>query len=278
MVAENPDALKTSLHPRTMTYSQYDGLPGVRSSSLQHMLRSPAHYRYHLDNRTVDTEAFLLGRAVHAAVLEPREYLDQFVVCPEGDRRTTSWKKRHKAFQENAKTRTVLSARQAKLVNGMAKAITTDRVVRPWLQLAGKPEVVFQWQRHDIRCKARLDWICGARDNGVLIELKTDADANPANFARKAYNLGYHRQVGFYLWALEAAGWSLETTIALVVVVEKCPPHNVVVYQPTPEWIGWGQAEMDHALQRLKLCEESGNWPGYATSPVELEIPVWASR
>src|SRR3972149_4498010 len=59
---------------------------------LEELRRSPAHLRSHLTEPQVATLAMRIGRAAHAAILEPEDFVKRFRRGPEGDRRTTKVK------------------------------------------------------------------------------------------------------------------------------------------------------------------------------------------
>ena len=47
-----------------MTEQEYRRAEGVNKSSLWNLMRSPAHYKYYLENQREDTQAYKFGRAV----------------------------------------------------------------------------------------------------------------------------------------------------------------------------------------------------------------------
>ena len=51
------------------TFDDYLAMPGEHFSSIKEMHRSPAHYRSRV--RPEDSDALRLGRALHAAILDP---------------------------------------------------------------------------------------------------------------------------------------------------------------------------------------------------------------
>ena len=97
-----------------MTEAEYRAAPGVNKSTLWNLRRSPAHYKYFLDNPREDTAAYKFGRAVHAAILTPAAYKRDFVVLPESiDRRTKAGKEEYQAFIEASAGKEILSAEDA---------------------------------------------------------------------------------------------------------------------------------------------------------------------
>src|SRR5690349_7675909 len=81
----------------------YHDHPAVGSSHLKSIARSPAHYWSEwLDPSRpprTDTPAKWLGKAVHAAILEPERFKSDYVVGPRFDRRTKAGKEAAAAFE-----------------------------------------------------------------------------------------------------------------------------------------------------------------------------------
>ena len=93
-----------------MTEQEYRSAPGVNKSTLWNLRKSPAHYKFYLDNPPEDTTAMRIGRAVHAAILTPTAYKRDFVTLPAGiDRRTKAGKEEYAAFIEASAGKEILT-------------------------------------------------------------------------------------------------------------------------------------------------------------------------
>jgi len=66
----------------------------------------------------------------------------------------------------------------------------------------------------------------------------------------------------------------------LFVAVEKDAPHAVAVYRADPDVIEIGRKKYRAALQLLKWCQATGNWPAYQPGgEIELiSLPRWAAN
>ncbi|MDD5297379.1 MAG: PD-(D/E)XK nuclease-like domain-containing protein [Rhodocyclaceae bacterium] len=64
---------------------QYHGDMAVGHSGLVRIMRSPAHFQEYVSNPPVPTPAMAFGTAVHAAILEPKEFGDQYAVVDEAE-------------------------------------------------------------------------------------------------------------------------------------------------------------------------------------------------
>ena len=261
----------------TMTYPEYTALPGLRFSDLARMAISPLHYQHRADGDAADdTPAMALGRAIHAAVLEPDTYAATYCRRPEewADWRT----KASQAWRAAAVAagRVVLGADDWTRVERIARAVHEDRLACRYLR-DGEAEVVLTWQREDgRRCKARLDWLGRTSDHTlVVLDIKTTRLQSLAQFGGAAARYHYHAQLAWYLDAVSAAqGADAE---ARLVTVSTLAPYDVVVYRLPEPVLEHGRECIAEWLATLAECEASDTWPGIAMGAErELRLPTWA--
>ena len=83
------------------TMQEYLRHPAVSASRIKEVLRSPAHYQASLaaEPDSNETPAKRMGTLIHSAVLEPRRFLDNFMIAPDVDRRTKDGKAQWEEFQ-----------------------------------------------------------------------------------------------------------------------------------------------------------------------------------
>jgi len=262
----------------TMTYAEYAALPGLRFSDLCRIGTSPLHYQHRADADTrTDTPAMAMGRAIHAAVLEPDEYASQYT------RRPGEWSDwRTKAAQawrseQEAAGVTVLGADDWRRVERIARAVHADPHACRYLK-AGDAEHVIEWQRDDGRhCKARLDWLGTAADGAaVVVDLKTTRLQSLAQFGAAAARYYYHAQLAWYLDGIAGNGADATAT-ARIITVSTLAPYDVVVYRLTAEVLEHGRGLIAEWLAVLDECERTDIWPGIADGAErELRLPSWA--
>lgn len=256
--------------------ADYDAIERVNWSRLRHMKRSPAHYRAALLQKTEDTDAMRLGRATHAAALEPEKFRRQWAVWDGGARRGKAWE----AFEAKsaADGLEVLTADQFETCQAIAQAALSDEYSAPYLR-GGAAEVTLLWDYTDetgarIPCKARPDF--AARDVAALVDLKTTRDASPEEFSKACWRLDYATQAAWYVDGYEAV--TGEQVPFVIVAVESCAPHIVQVYRLPERLLSLGRAQYRAHLAQLEACRRTGRWPGYAEGPMDLELPRWAAR
>lgn len=259
-----------------LSRKEYVDLVAVNWSSLRHMAKSPAHYRYAISNVSPDSPARKRGRAVHIATLEPERFA---IDCArwDGERRAgAAWK----AFVEENAGRELLTADEYDQALAVADAVRKDAVASRYVS-NGRAERAVTWNHRwpkvgglaerTMALKGRIDFIA---DRGALVDLKTTRDASPGAFGRAVVNYAMHAQAAFYSDGYAAA--TGERLPFVFVAVEPEPPYGVIVYRVPDEILEMGREHYTALLDRLQLCRDSNAWPGYADSEQELALPRWA--
>lgn len=230
----------------------------IRFSTLKHMGRSPAHYKQALETPFSPTPAMLLGTIVHGLVLGHR--CDELVIY-DGDRRGKAWAD-FKAAYEGCEIVTAAEVERAKPI---ADAVLRDPVAAPFL--LGQHERTLHWERAGMSCRGTPD-VIGADH---IADLKTTNDARPWAFQRQALKMAYHAQLEWYHHAAAENGLHLHECV--LVAVETSAPYAVTVLRLTDRALDAGRRMNSAWLQQLRVCEESGEWPGYAQRVLELDVP-----
>lgn len=235
--------------------------------------KSPAHLRASLDGAPrKPTPATEFGTAVHAAVLEP----DTLAVRPKLDRRTKAGKTAAKEFAATANDSTATGmlfvdedtySRAMAARDGVMRHPTARRLLDD-----GIPEQTALGEIYGIEVKCRPDWYRPSA--GVIVDLKTTADASPDAFARSCANYRYHVQAAWYLDVCEAAG--IEAHAFVFIAVESSPPYEAAVYVLDQADVEIGRRTYEHDLETYRRCLESGEWPGYSEHIEVLKLPAWA--
>lgn len=264
---------QTPRTPMSLTNAEYHAHPAVSKSGLDQVRRSPLHYwnRYLNPDRVIEppTAAMVLGSALHARVLEPQVFADEYIVAPEGiDRRTKEGKLRWADFESEAEGRTVLKAEDAAQIEAMAAAVHAHPAARMILRLPGVCEQSYFWKDAATgeECKCRPDW--HSDDRTIIADVKTTEDASPKGFARSVLKYRYHVQAAFYSQGIGAEQF-------LFIAVEKKPPFAVAVYVTPQELVERGAQEAAEDLRLLATCRADNAWPGYGDEIQALSVPKW---
>lgn len=252
-----------------MSVLDYSTIGAVNPSSLKILLRkSPLHYQYSLTHPREETAAMRLGTAVHLAVLQPDLFAAGYVAKPAGMKFNT---KEGIAWRD-AQTRVILDADDYDNVYAMAEAVLSSPAAQPFLA-PGQVEAPILWTdaATGIACKGKPDLVTGT---GILTDLKTARDLTPRRFTAACLDLGYLFSMAMYADGLAANG--REPGDVALVCVESVAPFDVVVYRLDAEALDVGREEYRRALETLKVCRETGRWPGQSPDPVTLTLPTWA--
>jgi len=260
--------------------SEYGTWDAANYSTLKQFKRSPAHAREMLVNPPDQTPAMALGSALHAAVLEPTLFSSDYVVAPKVDRRFNKNKKIWHDFQEANRDNEILTAQEYEQCIGMQDAAMANPIVAELVNATGFTELSFVWIEGDtgVLCKGRIDRFARLWGNSVIADLKTTENASPDSWTREVLKYQYHAQAAFYMDGLGGVDSQVAERKFIWIVLEKKPPYAVAIYEPDAATIDKGRRMYRKYLRQWFMCQESGMWPGYATSIQPLLLPDWALR
>lgn len=201
------------------------------------------------------------------------------ILRTEGRNDLVLWSEALEEWNRNNGHMTPLSDAEWEHLHAVAAAVHSHPAASALLTSArGVAERSVYWREGRILCRCRPDWW---RDDGVLVDLKTTADASPEAFARSVAKYRYHVQAAYYLdgcrKAIKQAGINgVKPPKAFVfIAVEKTPPYNVGVYRLNSEAEELGREEYKRDLVSYARCHQSKAWPGYSENIESLSLPRW---
>lgn len=237
----------------------------VRYSHLKYMAISPQHYLTSLaDDR--DTPAMRLGRLVDAYLFNapmPKVW--------SGRRAGNDYK----AFEELHGKRNIVTVEEYDAAQRMVDALTEHP--RAMQRLRGLKLQEIDWRFAGRDCISHPDVLGCSTDKAApgnidyATDLKSSHSAAPGKFAVFAIQMLYHAQLAFYGEAVRAAGLG-EVRNYYAVVVEQKPPHAVHTFRYTERAIEIGSKLCRLWMERLRVCEESNEWPAYGDAESEIDI------
>jgi len=234
----------------------------LRFSTIKHFAQSPAHFAYWHGREMEPSAAMRIGTAVHSAVLGGAP-----VVRYDGTRRGKAWDD----FESSYPGSTILNATEYDTAQQCAAATLAYEASAEVLHDGpGTNERLIEWDFNGVPFRSTPDRYCGPSDAATLVELKTTRSAQPARFLRDATSRHYHAQVATYRAALASVG--VQVARAVIVAVETVPPYNVTVLELTDRALDVGYRTACGWLEQYKVCESSGEWPGYAQAPIPFDI------
>jgi exodeoxyribonuclease VIII len=249
----------------------------VSKSKLDELAKSPYHYWYKYLNpdrvKEEETDAFVIGRAIHTAILEPAKFNEEFWRAPVVNRRTKEGKNTIAEFQELNGNKTALKPDEWDYVMAMRDAAHKHPAIQHLLS-GGIAEhtMYFNEPTTGVRCQIRPDWLNNA---GYVVDLKSTEDASPIAFQRSVAKYRYHVQDAFYFDGIKHATGK-EPKGFVFVVIEKKPPFMIGVYQLTERAREQGRQTYLTELNIYKTCQANGVWPGYSQTVEMLDLPPWA--
>lgn len=262
-----------------MTEQEYNQAEGIRRSDLIRMGRSPAHAKYAMEHPSEPTPALIFGTAVHAFILDPVAFDNQFLVT-DVDMRT----KEGKALKAEAAEKgiTLLNSETFGQIKAMAEAIKAN----PYASrlLTGDHETSHFWTDPETGevCKCRTDCETDIGGTHYVVDLKTCGNASTEEFTRDAMKYGYFIQAAMYTEGVKAA--TGKDSVFVFVAVEKDPPYAVNVLQCSEDVIrigmnGNGKTMGYRALMDLyHKCRTEDRWPGYEgfeNTIQAMDVPKW---
>lgn len=251
----------------------YHGGDGVSKSTLDLIHRSPAHYRASLVLPKRETAALTLGTAIHAAVLEPDSFEQNFVAAPDVDRRTKDGRTAWAEFQLGAAGKKILTAEQYETALNVRDAVHGNRMAVNLL-CGGTPEQSVYWTEsldgQEILCKCRPDYL---RRDSLIVDLKTTEDARADHFLRSVTAYRYHVQCAWYQRGVEEATGDFRDFVFLA--VEKEPPYGIGIFTLPPEFVDAGVYAAMADLRVYAKCKKADYWPCYPEEVQVLDMPRW---
>jgi len=247
----------------------YHASPGVSKSGLDKINRSPAHYKFAPE--VAQTRNMVLGAAMHAALLEPGLFEQEYLLLRDvKDRRVSAYKEAIKNHPENK----VLTGTEADNIVGMQEALSMNSFFSSLQKKIIYTELsLFVTDSDGTLLKCRFDAITS---DGTIIDLKTTTDARPDFFSRAIFNFRYHVQAAWYSDLFTVA--TAKSTEFIIIAVEPDQPHAAKIYVLDDVAIEIGQSEYQKDLELYKECEKTGHWPAYDVPdrPELISLPEWA--
>ena len=268
----------------------YDNVPfadylkwsAVNKHQLDLISRSPAHLAHDLAHPSPPSDPMIFGSAAHSHILpgqskNPAGSPAIHVLPDDLNRRTKAGKELYANLLLRAGPNPLISTTQKRHLEGMYEAVYSHPRAKDWLS-AGKAEQSMLWTDKEtgLICKGRPDWI---HPDGIIVDLKTCADARREAFSASAQRYRYECQAALYLHAARLLGATTRVpTEFLFLCVEKLPPYGVVLYKLDQEDLERGRIQVQEDLKRYKAYTEKSPedpCPSYPTDLLTLSYSNW---
>jgi hypothetical protein len=253
---------------------EYHASPGLSSTGMKWLLRSPKHYRQNMDHR-VEKAAFDLGHCVHAKVLGVGmgvAIIPPDVLASNGAAST----KEAKEFIIRARVNGLVPVKADVVakVDAIAEAVLANPKAHTLLSLDGDAEVSLFADDPEtgVHMRGRIDYLGTFPDGRLVnIDLKTTTDVRRRKLVRAIEDFGYDTQSETYRELLRLTTCK-EIAPTRLIFVETEAPHEVRVVQLAhPDWIEGGQHKMRRAIDIFARCVATDTWPGDDDAPGDAE-------
>jgi hypothetical protein len=234
------------------------------------MRYSPAHYRHRVTTPKEKTRAMTVGALADAMILGGRDWAQY----PGKVRSGREWE----LFQASHAGYVIGIASEINESNDIATAVRADETAQSLLSAPDlQRQTCHQWSAFGLECSCGVPGERGGIDahsleKRILVDLKVTVSAEPDKLMRHAYERMWHAQLAWYLEAMPglSAMWT-----AYLLCVEATAPHCVTVLRVPESILTDGRKSLTLWAEKLRASEESGRWPGYTDSVVEMTRPAW---
>jgi hypothetical protein len=252
----------------------YHAGPGVSSSGLKELLKSPAHFRASIERKRKPSAAMRLGTLAHMRLLEPMVYERTTIVARDarvahpGNGNTKAIKEAREVFDANfsqeANGRDVITQAESDAVEAIARAAQANRLAASILG-KGVTEISVFWVDAEtgVLCKARADLLTG----GTIFDLKTCWSARPKDFQKAVKDYRYDLSAAFYM---EGFSTVMPINNFAWLAIETDAPYAMGFYACDQDLMNAGRTDYQKALKVFAECEKSGVWGGYPEAFINL--------
>lgn len=276
-----------------MTNEAYHAADAVSKSRLDEFAKSPQHFwlKYENPNRapSEQTEAMLIGSAVHCAVLEPDLFQQRYFSPPkDAPKRPSSTQVNAKNpsadtliavawwrdFQDANKGKDLLTAEQHAECLALRDCVHADNRIASLLADGQSEQSYFAADPETgLLLKVRPDFITGG---GVFLDLKVVRDASPWGFGRACAAHRYDVQAAFYPDVLRLLYPDTRRAFAFLAVEKNEAGPVAAIYYADDEMIASGRAKWRREVSALAVCKKFNHWPGYTPEPQPVLFPKYA--
>jgi len=258
-----------------MNRTEYDKIDALNWSRGKLLLRSPYHFLNTAWEDDDEKDALLVGKLVHAMVLEGKGIKGVYAIKPKGMSFATNAGKKWRDAQKLP----ILKEEDQTRIHGMAEALAKDPDAETMIRSFPLREHVIVTTLHGVRVKMMLDAVGSDKDRRPgFLEIKTTKDASEDFFANRCCADPFHYD-GQAEWYSSGLSLNLDLTgerpWSVWLAVEKMHPHAVACWAPDGSMIDSGIEKVRDVLTSYKACIKSETWPAYHTGIKQISAPRW---
>ena len=251
-----------------MPNDEYHKSDGISKSGLDLIDRSPAHYKWPKQRKS--TRNMEVGTAIHAAILEPVRFDEEYHISSALLRTEKAYKEDCKLYNGGEMT---LTTPESVNVLGMRESVENNFEAMQFLRAPGRPELsAFATDPETgVQIRARFDWLT---DDGISVDVKKTQDLRKFSQSVSAYR--YHVQEAFYRHVYKLiTGEDLKAFYFLA--VEEDSPHSNKMFLLDESAVEIGEYYMRKNLWSYAECINSNKWPHKEIDSI-VDLPYYAFK
>lgn len=253
-----------------MPDSEYHADPAIGSTSVKQISISPANLYF---NPFKGSKSAHIGSAIHAALLEPELFRNDYLLMPDVTSRSS---KEYKSATECTNPEYILVGSEVDTVNRMFDSSRLNEDFMDYMNTKGHSEVSMfaECPETGLILKCRFDRLSDTL--AYPLDVKSCRDASERGFSHAMGQFKYHIQAAFYLYVLKLAT-GLESNNFAFFAIENTAPYRNCMYYIGEESLELGRREMWAALEKIKECmaDESIKYEGIVLPSNEINVPAY---
>lgn len=253
-----------------MPNEDYHADEAIGSTSVKAISVSPANLFF---NKFTGSKSAHIGSAIHAALLEPNLFRNDYLLMPEVTSRSS---KEYKAAAECTNPEYILVGSEVETVNRMFESSRLNEDFMDYMNTKGNSEVSMfaECPETGLMLKCRFDRLSDTL--AYPLDVKSCRDASERGFSNAFGQYKYHIQAAFYLYVLKLAT-GIEYNQFAFFAIENSPPHRNCMYYIGDESLELGYREMFAALDKLVACKENDElkYEGIVLPSNEINVPAY---
>lgn len=264
----------------TLTNDEYHGDHSAVSNSAKEVFRRDrlAYYCQYVTGsmpKPEQTESQALGEFVHMSLLEPERFVNELVVPPKFDRRTTVGKQGFAAFASENAGKKFIDPETYATVKVIREAALANKAIRTLLERDGEREHTISWICPDtwLPLKSRRDLVF----SDLIADIKTTQELTQESFSRSIARYGYGRQGAFYV----NGEWHFSGEFKPFTFIALCTkqPYGVGLFTITDDWLRLAHLQNQTILKDMRRCQDNPElyFPEYTRQAVPIELPHHAN-
>lgn len=244
----------------------FDGSTKLSHSSFWQFQKSPKHFIDYKLGRKEQTPAMLKGNVIHCLILEPDEFENRYIVEPTGPdvprkpsiSQINAKKKSDSTiesiafwndFQENAAGREIITSALKDQAERTRDAVYRNEPARFILDAITQTEIDAEWSAFGFKWRGKID----GKGSGIIVDLKTVADADPFKIERSIRYDGMGQQSAHY-----TTGARLSDHNYFIIAVDAGMNITVFEIEKKTRSVFWDQ--IGDAVVGLRRCMAFNQW------------------